>query len=104
VTELRAVLRDTGLLTLAADLERLAPQDLGERLLARHRAVQAGKFDGGVPKGAWLVASDGDIVRLASQRFQVDRRARKKRWQDMTRHPYRTAGAFAFLRAAGLLT
>lgn len=103
--EVDAVFRESGILALADDVLR-QPEDTSEVMrlvLRRHGQVQLGKFDKGLPKGAWTRLTDGgDRVRLTAQRYQLDASQRPASWKDVGRHPYRTASAFAFIQACDI--
>jgi len=99
--EVQAVLRESGILSLADDVLR-QPTDASEIMrlvLRRHGQVQSGKFDKGLPKAAWTRLTDNDKVRLTAQRHQLAASQRPAGWKDVGRHPYRTGSAFAFIQA-----
>jgi hypothetical protein len=96
------VLRKSGVTGFAEQL--LLAQGLESVLalvLARHEAVQGGKFDEGVRKTSWIKRLTSGKLRLSAQRFQLRVSARSKKWSEVERHPYRTEAAFAFIRACG---
>lgn len=102
VIELDAVLRDSGILSLAADVLQETADTCGlmRIVLRRHSQVQSGKFDKGLPKAPWArLTNGGDCVQLTAQRYQIGRSQRPAGWKDVGRHPYRTESAFAFIQA-----
>ncbi len=102
--EVEAVLRESGVLTLVEEILG-GPVDASELLrlvLRRHAQVQSGKFDKGLPKGAWTRLTDGDRVRLTAQRHQLVPSQRPAGWKDVVRHTYRTGSAFAFIGACDI--
>lgn len=102
VVEVEAVFRESGILSFAADILR-EPMDAPELMrivLRRHSQVQSGRFDKGLPKGAWArLNSNGDRVQLTAQRYQLAQSERPAIWKDVGRHPYRTRSAFAFIHS-----
>jgi hypothetical protein len=105
VMEVGAVLKDSGILSLAADVLRETADtcELMRIVLQRHSQVQSGKFDKGLPKGPWArLTNGGDCVQLTAQRYQVSQSQRPAGWKDVGRHPYRTESAFAFIQACNL--
>ncbi len=102
VIELEAVLRESGILSLADDVLSTRPADPSEVMrlvLQRHGQVQSGKFDKGSPKAAWTRLTDGDKVQLKAQRHRLPASQRPAGWKDVGRHPYRTGSALAFIQA-----
>jgi hypothetical protein len=105
VGEVEAVLRESGILSLAADVlrEEADAPELMRVVLRRHSQVQSGKFDKGLPKAAWArLMSSGDRVQLTAQRYQLAQSQRPAIWKDVDRHPYRTGSAFAFIQACNI--
>jgi len=103
--EVEAILRESGILSLAADVLREAADasELMRIVLRRHSQVQSGKFDKGLPKAAWArLMSSGDRVQLTAQRYQLAQSQRPAIWKDVDRHPYRTGSAFAFIQACNI--
>jgi hypothetical protein len=104
--EVEAILQESGILALVDEVI-CAPADISDLMrvvLRRHRQVQSGKFDKGLPKAAWVRTADGnDRVRLTAQRYQLSAAQRPARWKDVVRHPYRTGSAFAFIRACNII-
>jgi hypothetical protein len=100
--EIGDALRSSGVAALA---KQLAAADKAETalhiILERHGAVQAGKFDNGVPKSPWVKRLPNRNLRITAQRHRLEKRHRPGRWSEVGRHPYRTAVAFAFIRACG---
>ena len=104
-TEVDAVLRESGILSLANEVLHQATDgaELMRCIVRRHTQVQSGKFDKGLPKAAWTrLAEGGDRVRLTAQRHQLPVSQRPSTWKDASRHPYRTNSAFAFIRACNI--
>jgi hypothetical protein len=103
--EVSAVLLGSGILALADAFLRESGEatELMRVVLQRHGQVQSGKFDKGLPKGAWVRLIDGgDRVRLTAQRYQLSASQRPANWKDVSRHPYRTGSAFAFIQACNI--
>jgi hypothetical protein len=103
--EVEAVLRDSGVLSLAADVlhEQSDTPELMRIVLRRHSQVQSGKFDKGLPKAPWArLAKTGDRVSLTAQRYQLAQSQRPTLWKDVGRHPYRTGSALAFIHACSI--
>lgn len=103
--EVEAVFQESGILALANEVLRQAtdPIELMRLILRRHAQVQSGKFDKGLPKAAWMrLADGGDSVRLTAQRHQLAASQRPEGWKKVSRHPYRTNSAFAFIQACDI--
>jgi hypothetical protein len=95
-------LRGSGVTGLAEQLVLATnPEQVLDIVLTRHEAVQGGKFDDGVRKASWLKRLTSGKLRLSAQRFRLGVNMRPQKWSDVGRHPYRTAAAFAFIRACG---
>lgn len=105
VQDIDTVLRDSGILSLVADLRKPGDDTLRliQIMLNRHNEVQARKFDKGLPKAPWFhLDSAAKSVRLTAQRNQLLAAKRPPQWTDEGRHPYRTYGAFNFIEACGI--
>jgi hypothetical protein len=104
--EVETVLRESGVLALADEVQRETAGDVGlmRVVLRRHGFVQSGKFDKGLAKAAWvrLAGTDDDTVGLTAQRYQLPLSQRPEGWADVGRHPYRTSSALAFIRACNI--
>jgi hypothetical protein len=103
--EVATVLRESGVLALADEVQREAAGEVGlmRVVLRRHGLVQSGKFDKGLAKAAWVrLAGTDDTVRLTAQRYQLPLSQRPKGWADVGRHPYRTSSALAFIQACNI--
>jgi hypothetical protein len=99
-TEVWTVFKESDILSFADDILRAASNadELMRIVLRRHSQVQSGRFDKGLPKGAWVrLNSSGDRVQLTAQRHQLARSERPANWKVVGRHPYRTRSAFAFI-------
>jgi hypothetical protein len=81
---------------LASDVVR--PGTLVEKVLARHSAVQQGKFDQGRRKLPWLEVA-GESVRLTLARAS-EVRGEPRRPEDIAPHEYRTRSADALWKAS----
>jgi hypothetical protein len=90
-------LRILDLAQTAASIDN--PVMLCQEVVRRHTSIQQGKFDGGLPKGAWISADGNDHqFRLTQQRFGIEPSEAPEAWHNVPRHPYRTAGARRFIR------
>jgi len=95
-------LRGSGVTGLGDQLVLAAsPESVLDIVLARHEAVQGGKFDDGVRKASWIKRLASGKLRLSAQRFRLGVNGRPQKWWEVGRHPYRTSAAFAFIRACG---
>jgi hypothetical protein len=103
VGEVALVLQDSRIFILADATRNQADErtELLRTVIRRHEEVQSRKFDRGLPKGAWLRVASGR-VQLTAQLHQLVPGQRPVVWTDTPRHPYRTPGAFAFIRACGI--
>jgi hypothetical protein len=72
-------------------------RDLLEAVRTRHRMVQEGKLDGGVPKSEWLSVSQGGQVLRPAPRFQRLDRPPPPTGEVLT-HPYRIEAFIEMLR------
>lgn len=72
-----------------------------EAVLRRHRDVQAGKFDAGVPKREWVAVND-DKVELPLPRFQLTKKPNVAAGRELT-HAYRLEQFIFMLREVGAL-
>jgi hypothetical protein len=100
--EVEAVFRESGILSFATAIlrQQMDAPELMRIVLARHSQVQSGRFDKGLPKGAWArLNSDGSGVQLTAQRYQLAQSERPADWKEVVRHPYRTKSAFAFIHS-----
>jgi hypothetical protein len=101
-TEVGTVFKESDILSFADDILRAAKNadELMRIVLRRHSQVQSGRFDKGLPKGAWVrLNSSGDRVQLTAQRHQLAPSERPANWKVVGRHPYRTRSAFAFIHS-----
>jgi len=96
--QINDVLTDSGVIGLATAIQGSHGVELLRLLLTRHKEVQAGKFDGALPKAAWLLEHKGQ-VRLTAQRHRLPMRACPQSWSDVDWHPYRTDAAYQFIRS-----
>jgi hypothetical protein len=76
-------------------------KDVLEAVLRRHRDVQAGKLDDGVPKREWVTVND-DKVELPMPRFQLTKRPSMAAGLELT-HAYRLGEFIHMLREVGAL-
>lgn len=99
--DVEGVLRESGILALAQETaESRDPMAIMRILLKRHEQVQSGKFDRGMPKAPEMpLAGDQETIWLTAQRYELPASQRPKDWTTMVRHPYRTASAYAFIKA-----
>jgi len=86
----------------AADLVRTREADIPDAVLRRHRHVQSGKLDGGVPKREWVTYEPGGKVIRPSPRFQRSERPDAARGCSLT-HAYRVEQFVGMLRETGVL-
>jgi hypothetical protein len=94
---------DSGVSRLAHDISESPEEEILPRLVRRHMMVQAGKFDGSLPKGPWIRLNDsGDSVALMAQRHQLPVQDAPTAPKDVSRHPYRTHSAFRFILQCGI--
>jgi hypothetical protein len=94
---------DSGVSKLAQDLSKSPEDEILPTLVRRHTMVQAGKFDGSLPKGPWIRLNDGgDAVVLTAQRYQLPMQDAPTAPKDVSRHPYRTHSAYRFIRQCGI--
>lgn len=98
--EIMTALTDVGIVgLLGAISESASAPDMLSLVLDRHQDVQQGKFDKGGRKAPWIKRDTSqDKVSLSAQRHQLTVADRKKSWEQMPWHPYRTAGALRFIR------
>lgn len=104
VHELRGTFAEAGIVSVAEALSRPSKGDevLG-LVLDRHRDVQQGKYDRGERKATWVRRDPANgSIRLTSQRHQLPRSDRYKRWDRIPWHPYRTHGARRFVEACNI--
>jgi hypothetical protein len=91
-------MRESGIIALAEQIAAAGTvTDAAGVLLRRHAAVQSGKFDRGIQKVPWLRVDNG-VVRLTSQRNELQRGEHAKSWRNIGRHPYRTFAARQFIQ------
>jgi hypothetical protein len=76
-------------------------RDVLEAVLRRHRDVQMGKLDGGVPKREWVTVID-DKVELPMPRFQLTKKPSIAAGEELT-HAYRLEQFIHMLREVGAL-
>jgi hypothetical protein len=102
--DIQAVLIDSGIGTLLANVETIRTADeIVSLVLDRHRDVQQGKFDRGERKATWVRHDSGvGIVRLTAQRYQIPVSTRLDSWEYVPWHPYRTFGALRFISQCGI--
>jgi hypothetical protein len=86
----------------ASDLVRAKEADVPGAVLRRHRQVQSGKLDGGVPKREWVTYELGGKVLRPSPRFQRRERPDPARGRILTHH-YRVEQFVGMLRETGVL-
>lgn len=86
----------------ASDLVRTKEVDIPDAVLRRHRQVQSGKLDGGVPKREWVTYEPGGNVIRPSPRFQRGERPNPARGRMLT-HSYRVEQFVGMLRETSLL-
>jgi hypothetical protein len=98
--ELRSVLGDfTNFARFVASSER--SKDVLDAVLRRHRDVQTGKLDYGVPKREWVTVND-DKVELPMPRFQLRKKPSVAAGRELT-HAYRLEPFIHMLREVGAL-
>jgi hypothetical protein len=102
--EIMTVLTDVGIVGLLGLISASDPApDLLSLVLDRHQDVQQGKFDKGGRKAPWIKRDTSqETVSLSAQQHQLTVADRKKSWEQMPWHPYRTAGALRFIRQCGI--
>jgi hypothetical protein len=76
-------------------------RDVLEAVLRRHRDVQVGKLDGGVPKREWITVADGK-VQPPLPRFRLTKKPKSAVGQELT-HAYRLEPFIHMLREVGAL-
>jgi hypothetical protein len=87
VAEVRTAV--AGLTDFARGIERCSSvRDVMHEIVQRHRRVQSGKLDGGVPKRDWVMFESGTRLLRPSPRFQRTERPPLAKGQRLT-HPYR---------------
>ena len=86
----------------ASDLVRTKETDIPDAVLRRHRQVQSGKLDGGVPKREWVIYEPGGKVIRPSPRFQRGERPDAAQGRVLT-HSYRVEQFVGMLRETGVL-
>jgi hypothetical protein len=93
-------LTDVGIVGLLGTISASdSAHDMLDLVLDRHQDVQQGKFDKGGRKAPWIKRDTfQDKVSLSAQRHQLIVADRKKSWEQMPWHPYRTVGALRFIR------
>lgn len=87
----------------ASDLVRTTGEDIPDAVLRRHRQVQSGKLDGGVPKREWVIYESGGKLIRPSPRFQRSERPDVAQGRILT-HSYRVEQFVGMLRETGVLT
>jgi hypothetical protein len=102
--DVHAVLAGAGVVAFAeASLGVPDGASLVAMVLDRHRDVQHGKFDRGERKAAWVLCDTGNVTaRLTAQRHQLPQSDRYDTWSQVPWHPYRTYGAWRFVKACGI--
>ncbi len=86
----------------ASDLVRTRVSDIPGAVLRRHRQVQCGKLDGGVPKREWVIYEPGGKAIRPSPRFQRSERPDAAQGRFLT-HSYRVEQFVGMLRETGIL-
>jgi hypothetical protein len=98
--DLRSVLGDfTDFARIVASSQ--GSKDVLEAVLRRHRDVQTGKLDYGVPKREWVTVND-DKVELPMPRFQLTKKPSMAAGLELT-HAYRLEPFIHMLREVGAL-
>jgi len=87
----------------ASDLVRTREADIPDAVLRRHRQVQSGKLDGGVPKREWVIYEPGGKVIRPSPRFQLSERPDAAAQGRILTHSYRVEQFVGMLRETGIL-
>jgi hypothetical protein len=102
--EVESVLMDAGIRALLPAIDAAdSAVDIVSLVLDRHRDVQQGKFDKGLPKASWVRRDSAEgKVRLTAQRFQIPVSDRCGSWEQVPWHPYRTFGALRFIRQSDI--
>ena len=94
--------RALGLAAFCFQVDRCqSERDLVSQVMERHRRVQSGKLDGGMPKRDWISWDNTTFLRPAP-RFQRDDRPSLATGASLT-HPYRLEPFVYMLRENGLL-
>jgi hypothetical protein len=95
------VLRESDVLALVQEAAGTRdPVAMTRIILRRHEQVQSGRFDRGMPKAPWMrLSGDEESAYLTMQRYELHASQGPKDWTNMVRHPYRTASAYAFIKA-----
>ena len=79
----------TGLTDFALGIDRCrSAGEVLHEVIQRHRRVQSGKLDGGVPKRDWVMFESGTRLLRPSPRFQRTERPPSPKGLRLT-HPYR---------------
>jgi len=86
----------------ASDLVRIREADIPDAVLRRHRQVQSGKLDGGIPKREWITYEPGGKAIRPSPRFQRSERPNPAKGRILT-HSYRVEQFVGMLRETGVL-
>jgi hypothetical protein len=97
---LKSLLNDFTVFAYAVRSCRSA-KDVLDAVLRRHRDVQEGKLDGGVPKRQWVTVNDGK-VELPLARFQLTKKPAAAAGRELT-HAYRLEQFVQMLRQVGAL-